>query len=79
DVLSGGRLNPGISVGPPMFYDRVKDALYPQTAEAEDFGYGRVERLLDLVRGEPATASGGTEGFEVFSDRVQPHSPGLHR
>ncbi|WP_424921012.1 LLM class flavin-dependent oxidoreductase [Streptomyces sp. wa13] len=77
DVLSGGRLNPGVSVGPPMFYDRVKDALYPQTAEAEDFGYGRVERLLDLVRGEPATGAGGREGFEVFSDRVQPHSPGL--
>ncbi|MFJ3706234.1 MULTISPECIES: LLM class flavin-dependent oxidoreductase [unclassified Streptomyces] len=77
DVLSGGRLNPGVSVGPPMFYDRVKDALYPQTAEAEDFGYGRVERLLDLVRGEPATGAVGREGFEVFSDRVQPHSPGL--
>ncbi|MYU35343.1 LLM class flavin-dependent oxidoreductase [Streptomyces sp. SID8358] len=79
DVLSGGRLNPGISVGPPMFYDRVKDALYPDTADAEDFGYGRVERLLDLVRGEPAADSSGREGFEVFSDRVQPHSPGLVR
>ncbi|MFE4451125.1 LLM class flavin-dependent oxidoreductase [Streptomyces sp. NPDC056796] len=79
DVLSGGRLNPGVSVGPPMFYDRVKDALYPETGDAEDFGYGRVERLLDLVRGEPATGSGGTEGFEVFSDRVQPHAPGLSR
>ncbi|MFD6275501.1 LLM class flavin-dependent oxidoreductase [Streptomyces sp. NPDC060209] len=79
DVLSGGRLNSGISIGPPMFYDRVKDALYPETADAEDFGYGRVERLLDLVRGRSATASSGLEGFEVFSDRVQPHSPGLDR
>ncbi|HBF79933.1 MAG TPA: LLM class flavin-dependent oxidoreductase [Streptomyces sp.] len=79
DILSGGRLNPGVSVGPPMFYDRVKDALYPDTADAEDFGYGRVERLLDLVRGEPAADSSGREGFEVFSDRVQPHSPGLVR
>ena len=33
DILSGGRLNPGISVGPPMHYDDVKDALYPDTAE----------------------------------------------
>ncbi|MFJ8858154.1 LLM class flavin-dependent oxidoreductase [Streptomyces sp. NPDC102451] len=79
DVLSGGRLNSGISVGTPMFYDRVKDALYPETADAEDFGYGRVERLLDLVRGKSAAASSGREGFEVFSDRVQPHSPGLAR
>ncbi|MFE9676548.1 LLM class flavin-dependent oxidoreductase [Streptomyces sp. NPDC006259] len=77
DVLSGGRLNPGVSVGPPMHYDRVRHALYPDTADAEDFGYGRARRLLDLVRGEPATGFSGVEGFEVFSDRVQPHSPGL--
>jgi alkanesulfonate monooxygenase SsuD/methylene tetrahydromethanopterin reductase-like flavin-dependent oxidoreductase (luciferase family) len=77
DVLSGGRLNPGVSVGPPMHYERVKEALYPDTADDEDFGYERVLRLLRLVRGEPATTFSGTEGIEVFSDRVQPHSPGL--
>ncbi|WP_105968944.1 LLM class flavin-dependent oxidoreductase [Streptomyces geranii] len=79
DILSGGRLNPGLSVGPPMHFDQVKDALYPDTADAEDFGYERVQRLLDLVRGKPATDFSGVEGFEVFSDRVQPHSPGLGR
>ncbi|WP_199439752.1 LLM class flavin-dependent oxidoreductase [Umezawaea beigongshangensis] len=79
DVLSGGRLNPGVSAGPPMNYDSVKHALYPDTADAEDFGHGRVRRLLDLVRGEPASDFSGTRGFEVFSDRVQPHSPGLGR
>jgi alkanesulfonate monooxygenase SsuD/methylene tetrahydromethanopterin reductase-like flavin-dependent oxidoreductase (luciferase family) len=79
DVLSGGRLNPGVSVGPPMHYEQVKHALYPDTAEAEDFGYERVERLLDFVRGKPATDFSGIEGFEVFSNRVQPHSPGLGR
>ncbi|WP_229075514.1 LLM class flavin-dependent oxidoreductase [Actinoplanes sp. DH11] len=75
DLLSGGRLNPGVSVGPPMHYEQVKGALYPDTDE--DFGYGRVERLLAAVRGEPVTAFRGTVGFEEFSDRVQPHSPGL--
>lgn len=79
DLLSGGRLNPGVSVGPPMHFDQVKGALYPDTADAEDFGYGRVERLLDFVRGKPATDFSGTEGFETFSDRVQPHSLGLGR
>ncbi|MGQ4476435.1 LLM class flavin-dependent oxidoreductase [Streptomyces sp. SAS_276] len=79
DILSGGRINPGVSVGPPMHYDQVKDALYPGTADSEDFSYERVRRLLDLVRGEPATDFSGVEGFEVFSDRVQPHSPGLGR
>ncbi|QYX78286.1 LLM class flavin-dependent oxidoreductase [Streptomyces akebiae] len=77
DLLSGGRLNPGVSVGPPMHYDTVKAALYPDTADAEDFGFERVRRLLGFVRGEAATDFSGIEGFEVFSDRVQPHSPGL--
>jgi alkanesulfonate monooxygenase SsuD/methylene tetrahydromethanopterin reductase-like flavin-dependent oxidoreductase (luciferase family) len=77
DILSGGRLNPGVSVGPPMHYDQVKQALYPDTADIEDFGYDRVQRLLDFVRGEPATDFSGIEGFEVFSDRVQPHAQGL--
>ncbi|MET0234969.1 MAG: LLM class flavin-dependent oxidoreductase [Kibdelosporangium sp.] len=77
DILSGGRLNPGISVGPPMRYDEVKDALYPDTADIEDFGYQRVERLLSFVRGEPATGFSGTVGIEEFSDRVQPHAKGL--
>ncbi|MGW1798722.1 LLM class flavin-dependent oxidoreductase [Streptomyces sp. NPDC001984] len=79
DILSGGRLNPGISVGPPMHYDQVKDALYPDTGDIENFGYERVRRLLDLVRGKPATDFSGVEGFEVFSDVVQPHSAGLGR
>src|SRR5256885_16429268 len=39
DVLSGGRLNPGVSVGPPMDWDDVKSSLYPDTAGIEDFSY----------------------------------------
>ncbi|MFE6052660.1 LLM class flavin-dependent oxidoreductase [Kitasatospora sp. NPDC056446] len=77
DVLSGGRLNPGFSVGPPVHYDRVRDALHPDTAEHEDFSPRRAERLLALVRGEDASDFAGTEGIEVYSRRVQPHSPGL--
>jgi alkanesulfonate monooxygenase SsuD/methylene tetrahydromethanopterin reductase-like flavin-dependent oxidoreductase (luciferase family) len=79
DILSGGRLNPGLSVGPPMHFDKVKEALYPDTADKEDFSYRRVERLLAFVRGEPASDFSGTEGFEVFSDRIEPHAPGLIR
>ncbi|WP_433831785.1 LLM class flavin-dependent oxidoreductase [Actinoplanes sp. CA-015351] len=77
DILSGGRLNPGISVGPPMQYEQVKDALYPDSASVEDFSYTRVERFLAAVRGEHVTDFQGTVGFEQFSHRVQPHSPGL--
>jgi alkanesulfonate monooxygenase SsuD/methylene tetrahydromethanopterin reductase-like flavin-dependent oxidoreductase (luciferase family) len=79
DILSGGRLNPGVSAGPPMHYDQVRHALYPDTGDFEDFSYERVRRLLGFVRGEPASDFSGTEGFEVFSERVQPHAPGLGR
>jgi alkanesulfonate monooxygenase SsuD/methylene tetrahydromethanopterin reductase-like flavin-dependent oxidoreductase (luciferase family) len=77
DILSGGRLNPGVSVGPPMNYEGVREALYPDTGDREDFSYQRVERLLRFVGGEPAVQFSGTVGFEQFSDRVQPYSPGL--
>jgi alkanesulfonate monooxygenase SsuD/methylene tetrahydromethanopterin reductase-like flavin-dependent oxidoreductase (luciferase family) len=77
DVLSGGRLHPGVSVGPPMHWDDVKAALYPDSADAEDFSYERVSRLLRFVEGAKATTFRGTEGIEEWSDRVEPHSPGL--
>lgn len=77
DVLSGGRINPGVSVGPPMRFADVRDALYPDTADAEDFTYERVTRLVALIRGDVASPFAGTVGIEEFSDRVQPHSPGL--
>jgi alkanesulfonate monooxygenase SsuD/methylene tetrahydromethanopterin reductase-like flavin-dependent oxidoreductase (luciferase family) len=77
DILSGSRINPGVSVGPPMHFADVKDSLYPDTAEVEDFSYERVNRLLRLIRGEPASPFSGTRGIEQFSDRVQPHAPGL--
>src|SRR5881398_37866 len=80
DILSGGRINPGVSVGPPMHFDDVKQVLYPDTADVEDFSYERVERLLRFIRGEQAGTFRGTEGIEEWSDRVEPHSPGLqHR
>lgn len=77
DVLSGGRLNPGFSVGSPMGYERYRDALYPDTAEQEDLSANRLVRLLSHLRGDPVSAQAGTEGFEAFSDHVQPHAAGL--
>ncbi|MFW0790837.1 LLM class flavin-dependent oxidoreductase [Gordonia sp. CPCC 205333] len=77
DVLSGGRLNPGVSVGTPMRYDDYKTALYPDSHDVEDFSKRRVTRLLDCLRGEPVSAFEGRVGIEVFSRRVQPHSRGL--
>src|SRR5918911_5694418 len=59
DVLSDGRLNPGVSVGPPMHWDDVRQALYPDTADVEDFSYQRVARLRRLIAGEPASSFAG--------------------
>jgi alkanesulfonate monooxygenase SsuD/methylene tetrahydromethanopterin reductase-like flavin-dependent oxidoreductase (luciferase family) len=77
DVLSGGRLNPGISVGEPRNFEHFKGSLYPDTAEAEDFSYERVTRLLRAIEGQPVSTFSGVEGIETFSERVEPHSPGL--
>ena len=59
-----------------MRWDEGKHALYPDTADVEDFSYDRVVRFLAMVGGEPV-ATAGTQGIEVFSDRVQPHAAGL--
>jgi alkanesulfonate monooxygenase SsuD/methylene tetrahydromethanopterin reductase-like flavin-dependent oxidoreductase (luciferase family) len=77
DILSGGRLNPGFSVGPPMNWPQVREALYPDTADVQDFSYERVSRLLRFVAGETAASLPEAIGFEQFSSRVEPHSPGL--
>ena len=77
DILSGGRLQPGFSIGPPIHWDDVKGALYPDTADAEDLSPERVLRLLRMIRGEAVSTFSGTGGFEEFSARVEPHSPGL--
>ncbi|KQR98443.1 luciferase [Williamsia sp. Leaf354] len=77
DVLSNGRVNPGVSVGTPMRYDDYRHVLYPDTHDVEDFSKERVLRLLRCLRGDPVSDFEGTVGIESFSRRVQPHSPGL--
>jgi alkanesulfonate monooxygenase SsuD/methylene tetrahydromethanopterin reductase-like flavin-dependent oxidoreductase (luciferase family) len=77
DILSGGRINPGVSVGTPMLYDHYKTALYPESHALQDFSKERVLRLLRALRGEPVSEFSGTVGIEQFTNRIQPHSPGL--
>ncbi|MDQ0674988.1 alkanesulfonate monooxygenase SsuD/methylene tetrahydromethanopterin reductase-like flavin-dependent oxidoreductase (luciferase family) [Pseudarthrobacter siccitolerans] len=78
DLLAGGRINPGLSVGEPMHYDTVKHELYPESSELEDFSYARMDRLARLIAGEPVRDFSGRQGVvEDFSNRVEPHSPGL--
>lgn len=77
DILSGGRLEPGFSVGRPRRFDEISDALYPGTAAGEDFGYERVERLQRFLAGQAVSPFSGTEGIEEYSERIEPHAAGL--
>ncbi|MCM0614609.1 LLM class flavin-dependent oxidoreductase [Paenarthrobacter sp. TYUT067] len=78
DLLAGGRINPGLSVGEPMNYHTVKHELYPDSSESEDFSYARVDRFARLVAGEKVRDFSGKQGVvEEYSNRVEPHSPGL--
>lgn len=77
DLLSGGRIQPGVSVGTPMLYDHYKASLYPNSSDIEDFSKERVLRLQRFLRGEPVSDFEGVVGIEQFTNRIQPHSPGL--
>ena len=74
----GGRLNPGVSVGPPMHYDDVRDALYPDTADVEDFSYERVSAAAAASsRASRPARSAAPSGSRCSPTASQPHSPGL--
>ena len=79
DILSGGRVNPGVSVGTPMLYDHYKTALYPGTHELEDFSKERVLRLLRCLRGEPGQRlrghPSGSNSSPTASSRTPPAWP----
>lgn len=77
DVLSGGRLEPGFSVGPPRRFDEIAEALYPDTAAHERFGYERLARLRRYLAGDAVSAFAGVEGIEEYSERIEPHSATL--
>ena len=77
DILTGGRLNPGISVGPPMRYDEVRDASTPTPATSRTSPTSASSGCCGCVDGGQASSFRGVAGIEEFSDRVQPQSPGL--
>ena len=49
---------PGRQRGAARNYEDIREALYPDTGELEDFSYRRVERLLRLVDGDRPPSSG---------------------
>lgn len=79
DVLSGGRLQLGLSVHPPAYDDAVNDLVHDTGWREEDYGYGRIERLRSFLAGDEVREVPEYNGIggDFDSARVEPHSPGL--
>lgn len=79
DVLSGGRLLPGLSVHAPGYTEEVNDLVYDTGWREEDYGYGRIERLRSLLAGDQVRSVPEYNGIggDFDSERVEPHSAGL--
>ncbi|MBK0421745.1 LLM class flavin-dependent oxidoreductase [Leucobacter sp. CSA2] len=79
DLLSGGRVLPGLSVHGPSYADEVNDLVHDAGWREEDYGYGRIERLRSFLAGDPVREVPEYNGIggDFDSDRVEPHSPGL--
>ncbi|MBM7389372.1 alkanesulfonate monooxygenase SsuD/methylene tetrahydromethanopterin reductase-like flavin-dependent oxidoreductase (luciferase family) [Clavibacter michiganensis] len=81
DLLSGGRLRPGLSVGNPGRVAALDRAIHPVTAAHEEPGRERLLRLRDLLRGGLVPGAdehdADPDDDEAMTPTVQPSSPGL--
>lgn len=68
DVLARGRLNVGVSVGPPPFADLLGPRFFDGDPSAIDFSHNRALRLADNLRGGP-----------IGQDAYAENAAGLHR
>ena len=85
DLLSGGRLNPGVSVGPPMRWDDVQGRALPgHRRRSRTSATSGSSGCCGWSAARRSAAFSGTVGIEVFSDRVaaalaRPGRPALVR
>lgn len=76
DILSGGRLNVGVSVGAPPFADLIAD--YVDDAPQADYSHGRAEKLAHAIQSRPLSdkkLSGNAAGAQT--PRLRPIAQGL--
>ncbi|MFK3690354.1 LLM class flavin-dependent oxidoreductase [Agrobacterium tumefaciens] len=76
DVLSRGRLNVGVSVGPPPFAHLISD--YVDHAPEADYSHARAEKLAAALRSQPLssdTEAGNAAGAQL--PRLRPFAMGL--
>ncbi|MGO4406157.1 LLM class flavin-dependent oxidoreductase [Bosea sp. RAF48] len=81
DVLSGGRLNIGLSAGPPPFGKLLGQRLFDGDPATIDFSHARVARLAANIEGgwlgDPDTRITSAAG--EHRPRLRPHAPGLRQ
>jgi alkanesulfonate monooxygenase SsuD/methylene tetrahydromethanopterin reductase-like flavin-dependent oxidoreductase (luciferase family) len=81
DLLSAGRLRPGLSVGNPGRVAALDRAIHPVTTEHEEPGRERLLRFRDLLRGGSVPGAdehdADPDDDEALTATVQPSSPRL--
>lgn len=81
DVLSGGRLNIGLSAGPPPFGKLLGERFFDSDPATIDFSHARVARLASNIEGdwlgEPDARITSAAG--EHRPRPRPHAPGLRQ
>ncbi|MBR3194677.1 LLM class flavin-dependent oxidoreductase [Bosea sp. (in: a-proteobacteria)] len=81
DVLSGGRLNVGLSAGPPPFGKLLGERFFDADPASYDFSHARVARLARNLDGDwlgDADARISSAAGE-HRPRLRPHAPGLRQ
>jgi alkanesulfonate monooxygenase SsuD/methylene tetrahydromethanopterin reductase-like flavin-dependent oxidoreductase (luciferase family) len=76
DALSGGRLNVGLSAGPPQHLDLLGPLVFDDDWKSFDFSHQRISRLVQCLRSEPLGDPIAIPGGKVIP-RLQPVAPGL--
>lgn len=81
DVLSGGRLNVGLSAGPPPFGKLLGERFFDADPGIYDFSHARVARLASNLDGDwlGDADSRISSAAGEHRPRLRPHAPGLRQ
>ena len=81
DVLSGGRLNVGLSAGPPPFGKLLGERFFDNDPATYDFSHARVARLASNLDGDWLGDADTriTSAAGEHRPRLRPHAPGLRQ
>lgn len=76
DALAQGRVNIGLSAGPPQHLDLLGPLVFDGNWRGFDFSHKRIERLVECLRSEALGEPIGIPGGKTVP-KLQPSAPGL--